>query len=248
MQDIEKYVLRLADNALILSHRLSEWCSKGPTLEEDIAISNISLDLLGRANSLLEYSAKINGKKSADDYAFKRSEREFYNFQICELENGHFGDTIIRQFLFDCHASLFFNKLSESKDETLSAIALKSIKEINYHLRHSRNWVVRLGDGTKLSKEKIQLSLNNIWKYTGELFEMDELDNKMLKNQIGVNNKELKKQWDIIVNETLEKAKLIRPEDGFMMTGSKNGIHTELLGKILSEMQYIPRAYPDAKW
>lgn len=248
MQDIEKYVLRLADNALILSHRLSEWCSKGPTLEEDIAISNISLDLLGRANSFLEYSAKINGKKSADDYAFKRSEREFYNFQICELENGHFGDTIIRQFLFDCHASLFFNKLSESKDETLSAIALKSIKEINYHLRHSRNWVVRLGDGTKLSKEKIQLSLNNIWKYTGELFEMDELDNKMLKNQIGVDNKELKKQWDIIVNETLEKAKLIRPEDGFMMTGSKNGIHTELLGKILSEMQYIPRAYPDAKW
>ena len=248
MQDIEKYVLRLADNALILSHRLSEWCSKGPTLEEDIAISNISLDLLGRANSLLEYSAKINGEKSADDYAFKRSEREFYNFQICELENGHFGDTIIRQFLFDCHASLFFNKLSKSKDETLSAIALKSIKEINYHLRHSRNWVVRLGDGTKLSKEKIQLSLNNIWKYTGELFEMDELDNKMLKNQIGVNNKELKKQWDIIVNETLEKAKLNRPEDGFMMTGSKNGIHTELLGKILSEMQYIPRAYPDAKW
>jgi ring-1,2-phenylacetyl-CoA epoxidase subunit PaaC len=248
MHDIEKYVLRLADNALILSHRLSEWCSKGPTLEEDIAISNISLDLLGRANSLLEYSAKINGKKSADDYAFKRSEREFYNFQICELENGHFGDTIIRQFLFDCHASLFFNKLSESKDETLSAIALKSIKEINYHLRHSRNWVVRLGDGTKLSNEKIQLSLNNIWKYTGELFEMDELDNKMLKNQIGVDNKELKEQWDIIVNETLEKAKLKRPEDVFMMTGSKKGIHTELLGKILSEMQYIPRAYPDAKW
>ena len=248
MQDIEKYVLRLADNALILSHRLSEWCSKGPTLEEDIAISNISLDLLGRANSLLEYSAKINGKKSADDYAFKRSEREFYNFQICELENGHFGDTIIRQFLFDCHASLFFNKLSESKDETLSAIALKSIKEINYHLRHSRNWVVRLGDGTKLSKEKIQLSLNNIWKYTGELFEMDELDNQMLKNQIGVDNKELKNEWDIIVNETLEKAKLNRPEDGFMMTGSKKGIHTELLVKILSEMQYIPRAYPDAKW
>ena len=123
MQDIEKYVLRLADNALILSHRLSEWCSKGPTLEEDIAISNISLDLLGRANSLLEYCAKVNGNKSADDLAFKRDEREFYNFQICELENGHFGDTIIRHFLFDSYASLFFKKLSESKDETLSAIA-----------------------------------------------------------------------------------------------------------------------------
>ena len=248
MQDLEKYILRIADSSLILSHRLSEWCSKGPTLEEDIAISNISLDLLGRANSLLEYCSKVNGNKSADDLAFKRDEREFYNFQICELENGHFGDTIIRQFLFDSYASLFFKKLSESKDETLSAIALKSIKEINYHLRHSSNWVIRLGDGTKLSKEKIQDSLNKIWKYTGELFEMDELDNKMIKNQIGVDNKELKKQWDIIVNETLEKAKLNRPKDGFMMTGSKKGIHTELLGKILSEMQYIPRAYPDAKW
>ena len=127
-------------------------------------------------------------------------------------------------------------------------IGNSTLDYLTTYRKTSRNWVVRLGDGTKLSKEKIQLSLNNIWKYTGELFEMDELDNKMLKNQIGVDNKELKKQWDIIVNETLEKAKLNRPEDGFMMTGSKNGIHTELLGKILSEMQYIPRAYPDAKW
>ena len=248
MLDLEKYILRIADSALIISHRLSEWCSKGPTLEEDIALSNISLDLLGQANSLLEYCASINGKISADDLAFRRNGKEFYNFQICELENGHFGDTIIRQFLFDSYTLLFFQKLSESKDETLSAIATKSIKEIKYHLRHSSNWVIRLGDGTSLSKEKIQNSLNNIWKFTGEFFEMDELDNEMLKKQIGVDNKELKNQWDIIVNETLEKAKLNRPKDGFMMTGSKKGIHTELLGKILSEMQYIPRAYPDAKW
>ena len=147
MNDLEKYTLRIADSALILSHRLSEWCSRGPSLEEDIALSNISLDLLGQANSLLEYCSKINGKTTADDLAFKRNEREFYNFQICELENGHFGDTIIRQFLFDSYTSLFFKKLSDSEDETLSAIALKSIKEINYHLRHSSNWVVRLGDG-----------------------------------------------------------------------------------------------------
>ena len=142
MQDLEKYILRIADSALILSHRLSEWCSKGPTLEEDIALSNISLDLLGQSNSLLEYCANINGKLSADDLAFKRSEREFYNFQICEQENGHFGDTIIRQFLFDSYTLLFFQKLSESEDETLSAIAVKSIKEIKYHLRHSSNWVI----------------------------------------------------------------------------------------------------------
>ena len=248
MQDLEKYILRIADSSLILSHRLSEWCSKGPSLEEDIALSNISLDLLGQANSLLEYCGKINGTKTADDLAFKRGEREFFNFQICEQENGHFGDTIARQFLFDSFTLLFFKKLSESKDEILSAIALKSIKEINYHLRHSSNWVLRLGDGTTTSKEKIQNSFNKIWKYTGEFFEMDQLDLKMLDLKIGVDNSQLKKEWDIIVNDTLKKAKLNRPEDGFMMTGSKNGIHTELLGKILSEMQYIPRAYPDAKW
>ena len=153
-----------------------------------------------------------------------------------------------RQFLFDSFTLLFFKKLSESNDEILSAIALKSIKEINYHLRHSSNWVLRLGDGTSVSKEKIQHSFNKIWKYTGEFFEMDQLDHKMLDLKIGVDNSQLKKEWDIIVNDTLKKAKLNSPEDGFMMTGSKNGIHTELLGKILSEMQYIPRAYPDAKW
>ena len=248
MTDIEKYILRIADTTLILSQRLSEWCSKGPSLEEDIALSNISLDLLGQANGLLEYVSKLNGKTSADEYAFKRDEREFYNFQICEIENGHFGDTIIRQFLIDVYFKLYYQELEKSKDETLSALATKSLKEVSYHLRHSSNWVIRLGDGTQESKDKIQKSLNNIWKYTGEFFEMDELDEKMLKEKIGVNNKNLKKDWDKLVDETLNKAKLKRPEDGYMMTGSRKGIHTEMLGKILSEMQYLPRAYPDAKW
>ena len=248
MNDIEKYILRIADTTLILSQRLSEWCSKGPSLEEDIALSNISLDLLGQANGLLEYVSKLNGKISADEYAFKRDEREFYNFQICEIENGHFGDTIIRQFLIDVYFKLYYQELEKSKDETLSALATKSLKEVSYHLRHSSNWVIRLGDGTQESKDKIQKSLNNIWKYTGEFFEMDELDEKMLKEKIGVNNKNLKKDWDKLVDETLNKAKLKRPEDGYMMTGSRKGIHTEMLGKILSEMQYLPRAYPDAKW
>jgi ring-1,2-phenylacetyl-CoA epoxidase subunit PaaC len=248
MTDIEKYILRIADTTLILSQRLSEWCSKGPSLEEDIALSNISLDLLGQANGLLEYVSKLNGKISADDYAFKRDEREFYNFQICEIENGHFGDTIIRQFLIDVYFKLHYQELEKSKDETLSALATKSLKEVSYHLRHSSNWVIRLGDGTQESKDKIQKSLNNIWKYTGEFFEMDELDEKMLKEKIGVNNKNLKKNWNKLVDETLNKAKLKKPEDGYMMTGSRKGIHTEMLGKILSEMQYLPRAYPDAKW
>ena len=248
MTDIEKYILRIADTTLILSQRLSEWCSKGPSLEEDIALSNISLDLLGQANGLLEYVSKLNGKISADEYAFKRDEREFYNFQICEIENGHFGDTIIRQFLIDVYFKLYYQELEKSKDETLSALATKSLKEVSYHLRHSSNWVIRLGDGTQESKDKVQKSLNNIWKYTGEFFEMDELDEKMLKEKIGVNNKNLKKDWNKLVDETLNKAKLKKPEDGYMMTGSRKGIHTEMLGKILSEMQYLPRAYPDAKW
>lgn len=248
MTDIEKYILRIADTTLILSQRLSEWCSKGPSLEEDIALSNISLDLLGQANGLLEYVSKLNGEISPDEYAFKRDEREFYNFQICEIENGHFGDTIMRQFLIDIYFKLYYQELEKSKDETLSALATKSLKEVSYHLRHSSNWVIRLGDGTQESKDKIQKSLNNIWKYTGEFFEMDELDKKMLKEKIGVNNKNLKKDWDKLVDETLNMAKLKRPEDGYMMTGSRKGIHTEMLGKILSEMQYLPRAYPDAKW
>ena len=248
MTDIEKYILRIADTTLILSQRLSEWCSKGPSLEEDIALSNISLDLLGQANGLLEYVSKLNGEISPDEYAFKRDEREFYNFQICEIENGHFGDTIMRQFLIDIYFKLYYQELEKSKDETLSALATKSLKEVSYHLRHSSNWVIRLGDGTQESKDKIQKSLNNIWKYTGEFFEMDELDKKMLKEKIGVNNKNLKNDWDKLVDETLIKAKLKRPEDGYMMTGSRKGIHTEMLGKILSEMQYLPRAYPDAKW
>ena len=248
MQDLEKYILRIADTSLILGQRLSEWCSNGPTLEEDIALSNISLDLFGQANGLLEYVSKLNGVKTADEIAFKRNERQFYNLQICEQDNGHFGDTIIRQFLCDSYFKLFYLSLADSKDETLSAIAHKSLKEVEYHLRHSSNWVIRLGDGTKESNDKIQQSLNQIWKYTGEFFEMDELDNKMLEKKIGVDNINLKVKWDIIINKTLNQAKLARPEDGYMMSGSKKGLHTEFLGKLLAQMQYLPRAYPNAKW
>ena len=246
--DLLKYTLRIADSSIILGQRLSSWCSKGPTLEEDIALSNLSLDLFGQANALLEYASKIDGTKSADDFAFKRNEREFYNLQLTEQLNGHFGDTIVRHFFFSVYSFLFYSKLSNSKDETLAAIAAKSLKEIKYHLTHSKSWIIRLGDGTEESNKRIQKSLNDLWQFTGEFFEMDDIDQKMYKEGIGVNNSSLKSEWDKIVNTTLKESNLIRPEDGYMQSGSKNGMHTEHLGHLLSEMQFLPRAYPDAKW
>ena len=246
--DLLKYTLRIADSSIILGQRLSSWCSKGPTLEEDIALSNLSLDLFGQANALLEYASKLDGTKSADDFAFKRNEREFYNLQLTEQLNGHFGDTIVRHFFFSVYSFLFYSKLSNSKDKTLAAIAAKSLKEIKYHLTHSKSWVIRLGDGTEKSNKKIQKSLNDLWQFTGEFFEMDEIDQKMYKEGIGVNNSSLKSEWDKIVNTTLKQSNLKRPEDGYMQSGSKNGMHTEHLGHLLSEMQFLPRAYPDAKW
>ena len=242
------YTLRIADSSLISAQRLSEWCSKGPTLEEDIALSNISLDLFGQANGFLEYASNIDGGKSADDFAFKRNEREFYNLKITEQENGHFGDTIARLFFCSTFNFLFYTELSKSKDETLSALAAKSLKEVKYHLKHSKSWMIRLGDGTEESKLKIQESLNSIWQFTGELFEMDKIDIEISDSGIGVNNTSLKEEWNKIVNDTLDQAKLTRPEDMYMQTGSKKGLHTECLGHLLSEMQYLPRAYPDAKW
>ena len=246
--DLLKYTLRIADSSIILGQRLSSWCSKGPTLEEDIALSNLSLDLFGQANSLLEYASELDGKKSADDFAFKRNEREFYNLQLTEQLNGHFGDTIVRHFFFSVYSFLFYSKLSNSKDETLAAISAKSLKEIKYHLTHSKSWLIRLGDGTEKSNQKIQKSLNDLWQFTGEFFELVEIDQKMYKEGIGVNNSSLKSEWDKIVNTTLKQSNLKRPKDGYMQSGSKNGIHTEHLGHLLSEMQFLPRAYPDAKW
>lgn len=246
--DILKYTLRIADSSLILAQRLSAWCSSGPTLEEDIALTNISLDLFGQANGFLEYAANLDGKRSADDLAFKRDSEEFFNLQITEQENGHFGDTIARQFLYSSFFLLFYNELSNSKDETLAAIAEKSLKEIKYHLRYSSNWIIRLGNGTEESKKKIQKSFDDIWIFTGEFFEMDNLDNNMHQDGIGVNNIALKDQWNESVSEILKESTIEIPKVTEMKTGSKKGIHTNLLKDILKEMQYLPRKYPDAKW
>jgi len=248
MNSLFTYTLRIADSSLILGQRMGQWCAKGPTLEEDIALSNIALDMFGQANGFYEYASQLDGSKSADDLAFKRNEREFFNHQMVEIENGHFGNTTTRNFLHDTFNFLFYTQLANSKDETLAALAAKSLKEVKYHLRHSTNWLIRLGDGTEESNAKAQESLDEIWQFTAELFEMDEIDIELLNAGIAVDNASLKKDWDILVNNTLAKAKLNRPEDGYMATGGKKGMHTEYLGFLLAEMQYLQRAYPDAKW
>ena len=221
----------------------------GPFLEEDIALSNISLDLFGRANLLLEYAATLKGKGiTADDLAFKRNERQFLNHILSEQPNGNFADTIVRQFFLDAFYKLFLRKLTESKDDQLSAIAQKSIKETTYHLRHSSKWIIRLGDGTIESHERSQSAIENLWMFTNELFEMNEIDEEMIKQKVGVDRLSLKAEWNKIIDDTLIEATLKRPEDIHMTTGGRNGIHTEHLGHLLSDMQYLQQAYPDAIW
>ena len=175
------YTLRQADSTLILGQRLAEWCGHGPVLEQDIALTNISLDLIGQARSLYQYAAELEGKgRSEDDLAFHRDVREFYNLLLVELPKGNFGDTIARQFFFDAFNYFFYQELQQSKDERLAAIAEKSIKEVSYHLRFSSEWMIRLGDGTDVSHVKMQQAVDDVWMYTGEMFVADELDREML--------------------------------------------------------------------
>src|ERR1035437_343323 len=244
-----KYCLRLADTSLILSQRNGEWCGHGPFLEEDLALTNISLDLLGQANSIYQYAAKVEGKgRTEDDLAFHRSEREFYNTLIVEQPNGDYAKTILRQFLCDAFDFYFYSELVKRKDETLSAIAAKSIKEITYHLRHSSSWVERLGDGTEESHTRIINALDELWRFTGEMFEMNEVDSILIKEGIAIDLSSIQPKWENKVKDILEHATLKIPSTTFMQRGSREGKHTEHLGYILAEMQSLPRALPDAKW
>lgn len=244
-----KYCLRLGDSSLILGQRMADWCSKGPYLEEDIALSNIGLDLFGQARTMLTYAGNIEGKgRTEDDLAFKRNEREFYNCLLSERPNGHFGDTTVRNMMHSAFFYHLYEALSSSKDETIAAHAAKSIKEITYHLRHSAEWVVRLGDGTEESHEKVQTSLNDLWEYSNDLFAMNEVDETLIKEGIAVDLETIRPKWEQTVNEILERATLKIPMGVYMQKGSLEGLHTEDLGHMLADMQYLPRAYPDAKW
>lgn len=239
----------MGDDRLILSQRLSEWCGHGPILEEDMAITNVALDLLGQANELLEYAGKLEDKgRDADKLAYFRIEPQFTNVKLVERPNGNFADTIARQFIWDTFDLYFCQALMESKDDHFAAIATKSVKEVTYHIRHSSSWVQKLGFGTDESHEKIQNAFNDLWMFTGELFETDEVDEILLQENIGVDLNKIKDQWDETLDKVLKEATIIRPKDEWMQSGARQGKHTESLGKILAEMQYLPRAYPDAKW
>ncbi len=247
--DLFEYLLRLGDDRLILGHRLSEWCGHGPMLEEDIALSNIALDNVGQAISLLQLAGEIEGKgRSEDDLAYFRETIDYRNLMLLEQPNGDFAHTLVRQFFFDVYSYYTYLALEKSLHEGLGAIAVKSLREATYHLRHSREWILRLGDGTEESHRRTQVAVNHLWPFTGEMFEADEIDERLTAQGIAADLKKIQLDWRKVVNETLAEATLEKPEDRFLPGGSRQGKHTEHLGFILSEMQILPRSYPDAGW
>ncbi len=244
-----KYLLRLADNGLINSQRLTEWTGHGPFLEEDLALTNIALDILGRSKLLLEYAAKIdNTGKTEDVLAFHRSEREFLNTKLVEQPNGDYAQTIIRQVMVDYFDLLHYTELQKSKDETLAGIAAKSVKEITYHYRHTSNWVLRFGLGTEESNQRAQTALNELWRFSGELFYTDDTEAWALAQGIATDVNLFKDKWTKTITSLFEEANLQLPENAFMQSGGKNGLHTEHLGYLLAEMQSLASAMPNAKW
>ena len=246
---LHEYIISIGDNALILGQRLGEWCGHGPALETDMAMTNISLDLFGMVRSYYQYAAEVEGKgRTEDDIAFLRFERDYKNVQLVEQPNGNFADTITRQFFFDAWHLLFLEELAKSNDTQLAAIAAKSIKEVKYHLRFSSQWVLRLGDGTDESHEKMQNAVDNLWIYTEELVTPTNLELGIAAKGIGVDVSQLKTTYFEQLESTLHEATLKIPQNIWMQQGGKSGIHTEYLGHLLSEMQYLQRAYPGATW
>ena len=248
----EAYTLHLADNSLILGQRNSEWCGHGPVLEQDIAITNISLDLIGQARNFYQYAATLIGNKATEDsLAYLRMEREFKNCLLVEQPNGDWAQTILRQFFFSQYQYLLFELLQNSKDEQLAAIAEKSLKEVTYHLRWSSEWVIRLGDGTEESHQRMVKAIDEIWRYTGELFEAAGYEIQAVNEGIGVDVSKLKEPWQKKAGDIFSEASLMPPSGGwgaFMQTGGKDGKHTEHLGYVLTELQYMQRAYPGCEW
>ena len=242
-------VLRLGDNALILGQELSKWVSRGPTVELDIALANQSLDLIGQARLLLDYAGRLEGKgRDEDTLAFHRDAWDFRNVLLVELPRGDFARTILRQFFYALWAEAFYGALQQSRDETLAAIAGKSVKEMAYHARHAGEWVVRLGDGTTESHRRLAEALAELWPYTHELFMSDEADAEMVAAGIIPDPKTLRPEWEAAVSEVLDAAGLKIPEDTWRPAGGRDGVHSEHLGFILAEMQHLPRMYPEARW
>jgi ring-1,2-phenylacetyl-CoA epoxidase subunit PaaC len=238
------YTLHLADTTLILSQRNSEWCGHGPILEQDIAITNISLDLLGQSRNFYQYVAKLKNDDSTEDsLAYLRTETEFKNLLLVEQPTGDWGQSILRQFLFSQFQHLLFQQLEKHSDEQLVAIATKALKETTYHVRWSSEWVIRLGDGTEESHKRMLHAIDEIWRYTGELFEAANYETAM-----AIDLAAIKQTWTEKITAVFDEAKLPVPENVSMLYGGKQGKHTEHLGHILTELQYLQRTYPGAKW
>lgn len=243
------YSLQLADTSLILGHRVSEWCGHGPILEQDIALSNIALDLIGETRSFYQYAAALEGRgRTEDDLAYLRDAVEYKNPLLVEQANGDFGQTIMRQFLFDGFHYLLLQHLKSSPDQNLAAIAAKSYKEASYHLKWSSEWVIRLGDGTEESKERMEKALDILWPFTGELFMMTETEKRLQAEGYIPDYAKLKTAWDEHVATVFSEATLEVPQKVWMQKGGKAGIHTEQLGFMLAEFQYLQRTYPGAQW
>ncbi len=257
-----EYTLHLADTTLILSQRNSEWCGHGPILEQDIAITNISLDMLGQSRNFYQYAAQLinkskkeegsqapspleraGGEVDEDQLAYLRKEREYKNLLLAEQPNGDWGQTILRQYLYSQFQYLLFQQLKESKDKQLAAIVIKSVKETTYHLRWSSEWVIRLGDGTEKSHQRMLYAIDELWRYTGEMFIAVDYEKEM-----GIDFNLLKEEWLQKVKQIFDEATLSLPESTFMQTGGKEGKHTEHLGYILADLQYMQRAYPNSQW
>ncbi|MEZ5534853.1 MAG: 1,2-phenylacetyl-CoA epoxidase subunit PaaC [Thiolinea sp.] len=246
---VQQYATRLGDDALILGHRISEWTSRAPFLEEDLALQNVALDYIGRARMYYGYAAELAGDgKTEDDFAYLRDARQFQNLLIHELPRGDFAFTMTRQLFVDAFNTLYLAELVKSADATLAGIAAKAIKETRYHLRRSREWALRLGDGTEESHQRMEKAIDSLWGYTHELFEVDALEQQLADAGIGVDSSQLRPQWLEMVSDILHEATLDIAEDGWAVRGGRTGYHTENLGHILSEMQSVHRAYPGAQW
>ena len=244
-----QYLLRLGDDSLILGQRLGELCGHGPILEEDIALTNISLDLIGQTTSLLNYAGEVEGNgRDGDKLAFLRFEHQYTNLLLVEQPNGDFADTIMRQFLFDAYRKPLFERLINSTDLQLSAIAEKSLKETRYHLKHTSEWVIRLGDGTEESRQRIQKALDNLWRYADEIFYTDEVDVELAKSEILPDLSDVRSEWENTVKSIFLEATISIPSNNWKFEGGRKGRHSEHMGYILSELQYMQRAYPNLEW
>ena len=257
--ELINYVLHLADDALILGHRNSEWCGHGPVLEQDIAITNVSLDLIGQARNFYQYAAKLtnesassrhngNSEATEDTLAYLRDVRQFKNCLLVEQPNGDWAKTILRQFLFSTYQFYLYERLEDSNDETLAAIAEKSLKEVSYHLRWSSEWVIRLGDGTSESHERMLKAIEELWMYTGELFDVTSYELRATSIDQGVDVTLLKNKWEEKVKDIFTEATLPWPGKVFQQIGGKDGNHTEHLGYILADLQFMQRAYFGCEW